>query len=277
MDRGCEEATLTAFVLVGGGYVGGWIWEEVTARLWRSGHEAYPATLTGMGDRRHLARPDTGLDTHIEDLVQLIGHVTAREVVLVGHCYGIYPAVGAADRLPERVGRLVYVDAPMPQDGYSMLGQVREQVTDPAARQRILSQADRAEDGWRVPPPTLEEWRAWGNVVGVAEDDVQRLARLAGPQPLGTMTQPLRLSGAPAGIAMSGVFCTAGGPDIAAVEALVGAMLPDDPRREALTDPRTGFFELATGHWPMFSTPDALADVLVRAAAGEGRRLLPVR
>lgn len=264
---------MTAFVLVGGGYVGGWIWEEVTARLWRSGNEAYPVTLTGMGERGHLAGPGTNLETHVEDLVQVIDHVPAAEVVLVGHCYGIYPAVGAADRRPGRVGRLVYVDAPMPQDGWSMLDQVREQMPDPAARERMLGQAERAEDGWRVSPPSPQEWRAWGNLVSVAEDDVQRLVRLAGPQPLGTMDQPLRLTGGVGDVATTGVFCTAGGNiGIADVEAMIPAMSEDDTRRRTLTEASTRFFELDTGHWPMFSTPDALTDVLLRAAAGEGHR-----
>ncbi|MFR9676349.1 alpha/beta fold hydrolase [Streptomyces sp. TR06-5] len=265
---------MTAFVLVGGGYVGGWIWEGVSARLWEAGEQAHPATLTGMGDRRHLAGPDTDLETHIEDLVQLIDHLGAPEVVLVGHCYGIYPVVGAADRRPERVRRIVYVDAPMPQDGASMLEQAREQMPDEATRARVLGLADRAEDGWRVPSPTEAEWRAWGNVAGMADDQVARLAALSGPQPLHTMDRPLRLTGGSKGIAVSGVLCTAGpGPGIADVASLVRGMAADDERRRALTDPRTGLFELATGHWPMFSVPGELADVLRRAAAGEGQRL----
>jgi pimeloyl-ACP methyl ester carboxylesterase len=264
---------MTTFVLVAGGHTAGWIWDEVTGRLWRGGDEAYPATLTGMGDRRHLGGPDTDLETHIEDLVQVVDHLAAPEVVLVGHCYGIYPVVGAADRRPERVRRIVYVDAPMPQDGYSMLGQAREQVPDEATRARMLGQAERAEEGWRVPPPSLEEWRTWGNVVGVGEEELDRLTRLAGPQQLGTMEQPLRLTGAVHETALSGVFCTTGGVDIATVEAMVPAMKPDDPRRRALTDPRAGFFEIETGHWPMFSAPEELTEVLLRAAAGEGHRL----
>lgn len=265
---------MTAFVLVAGGHMGGWVWREVAARLRDSGDSAYPATLTGLGDRRHLAGPDTDLETHIEDLVQVIDDLDEQDVVLVGHCYGIYPVVGAADRRPERVGRIVYVDAPMPQDGYSMFDQVREQKTDDATRDRMLGQADRAEDGWRVPAPSLEEWRAYGNVVGVAEDDVIRLARRSAPQPLGTMTRPLRLSGTAATTAMSGVFCTVDGTTVAMVEAMLAGMAESgDPRLPALTDPRTGCFELETGHWPMLSTPGELTDLLLRATAGEGRRL----
>ncbi|MEU2868567.1 alpha/beta hydrolase [Streptomyces olivoreticuli] len=261
---------MTAFVLVPGTHMGGWLWREVAGRLRESGAEAYEATLTGMGDRRHLAGPGTDLETHIEDLVRLIDHVDAPEVVLVAHCYGSYPALGAADRRPERVSRIVYVDAPLPQDGCSMLGQVREQMPDGATRDRMLLRAEQAEEGWRMMPPSLKESRNAENVVGVSADALVRLNRLAAPQPLGTFTQPLRLSGGTAGMPMTGVFCTASGPGIAMVEALVAS---GDPRFRELAEPRWGFFELATGHWPMLSCPDELAAVLHRAAADEGRRV----
>ncbi|MFC7304537.1 alpha/beta fold hydrolase [Streptomyces monticola] len=262
---------MTAFVLVSGGYTGGWIWRDVAARLRESGAEVHPVTLTGTGERRHLAGPGTDLALHIEDLVQVIDHVEAPEVVLVGYCYGIYPAVAAAERRMDRVARIVYLDSPMPQDGYSVLGQVQEQMADEATKDRMLQQAERAEDGWRIPVPTGEEWQAWGNLAGVSEEGLERLRRLASPQPLGTLIQPMELSGATAKLPTTGVFCTDGGTmDIATLEALVasGAPLVQD-----LVDPRVGFFELATGHWPMLSTPDELAEVLLRAAADEGHRL----
>ena len=262
---------MTAYVLVSGGYTGGWVWPEVSSRLREAGAEAYPATLTGMGDRRHLAGPETDLDTHIEDLVQLIDHIDEPDVVVVGHCYGIYPSVGAVDRRAERVTRLVHLDAPLPQGDLSMLGQVREQMPEGAVRDRILGQAADAEDGWKVRPPTAEEWETWGNTVGVPADALDRLARLSAPQPLGTFTRPLRLTGAGSKVPRSGIFCTVGGTmDIAALEALVAA---GDPRVQSLVDPRAGFFDLATGHWPMFSAPGDLTRMLLRAAAGEGHRL----
>ncbi|MEV8478575.1 alpha/beta hydrolase [Streptomyces sp. NPDC051173] len=261
---------MTAFVLVPGTHMGGWLWREVAGRLRAAGSEAYEATLTGMGDRRHLAGPQTDLETHTEDLTQLIDHVDAPEVVLVAHCYGSYPVLAAADRRPERVSRVVYVDAPLPQDGHSMLGQVREQMQDEVIREAMLRRAAEAQDGWRMMPPALDEARNPANLTGVSEEARVRLNRLAAPQPLGTFTQPLRLAGGTAGMPMTGVFCTAGGPGIAMVEALVAS---GDPRFQELAEPRWGFFELATGHWPMLSCPDELAEVLRRAAAGEGHRV----
>lgn len=261
---------MTAFVLVPGTHMGGWLWREVAGRLRQAGAEAYEATLTGMGDRRHLAGPQTDLETHTEDLTQLIDHVDAPEVVLVAHCYGSYPVLAAADRRPERVSRIVYVDAPLPQDGFSMLGQVREQMQDKVTREAMLRRAAEAADGWRMLPPALHEERNAANLTGVSEEARRRLNRLAAPQPLGTFTQPLRLSGGTAEMPMTGVFCTAGGPGIAMVEALVAS---GDPRFQELGEDRWGFFELATGHWPMLSCPDELAEVLRRAAADEGRRV----
>ncbi|WP_157850230.1 alpha/beta fold hydrolase [Streptomyces rimosus] len=99
---------MTTFVLVSGGYTGGWIWREVADHLRAMGHRAEPVTLTGMGDRRHLSGPGTDLNTHIEDVAQVLDHVgageedEAGETVLVAHCYGAYPALGAAG--PPRTG-----------------------------------------------------------------------------------------------------------------------------------------------------------------------------
>lgn len=270
---------MTAFVLVSGPFTGGWVWREVTARLRESGAEVHPATLTGLGDRRHLAGPDTDLETHIEDLVQLIDTVDAEQVVLVGHDYGIHPVLGAADRRPERIARIVHLDAGMPQNGDAALALVPDQ----AVRERLRPQPvgatrpaddrpaeDRPGDDRRVPAPAEDEWRRWGSTAGVPAAALARLTRLAAPQPQGTLTQPLRLSGALSTIPTSGVFCTANGMTIAMVEMLVAT---GPPQFQALADPRVGFFELATGHWPMLSCPDELAGVLLRAAAGEGHRV----
>ncbi|CAM5323382.1 Alpha/beta fold hydrolase OS=Streptomyces alboniger OX=132473 GN=CP975_24890 PE=4 SV=1 [Streptomyces alboniger] len=130
---------------------------------------------------------------------------------------------------------------------------------------------ERAEDGWRVPAPTRAEWLEHGNLAGVSPEAIDRLMRLSSPMPLGPATEKQRISGKVAALPTTGVFCTAGGTtDIAALEALVAS---GPPMVQHLTDPRATFFEPATGHWPMLSVPDTLSDVLLSAAAGEGRRL----
>ncbi|MFB7667430.1 alpha/beta fold hydrolase [Kitasatospora sp. NPDC056138] len=258
---------MTAFVLVSGSYTGGWVWRETADRLRESGAEVHPVTLAGMGEDRHAAGPGTDLETHIEDLVQLIDQVDAPQVVMVGHDYGIHPVLGAADRRPERIARIVYLDAGLPRNGDAVL----DLLPDPSVRERLLHRAEQSEDGRRIAPPSLDEPELWGSLAGLTEEARDRLVRLAAPQPLATLTQPLRLSGAVAGVPTSGILCTASGVSIDLLETLLRM---GEPRLQALVDPRVGFFDLDTGHWPMLSVPGELAEVLLRAAAGEGHRLV---
>lgn len=252
---------MTAFVLVSGAFTGDRVWREVAGRLRESGAEVHPVALTGTGDRRHLADAGTDLETHVQDVVELLDGVDAAEVVLVGHCYGIHPALGAADRRPERIARIVHLDVGIPQDGDPAL----KMVPDHTVHARAADAGD-----WRIAPPAPDEWQRWGSTAGLDEEALEELTRLAAPQPQGTLTRPLRLSGAASALPRTGVLCTLNGATIAAVEMRAGF---GDPALRALTDPRASLFELDTGHWPMLSAPGELADVLLRAAAGEGHRM----
>lgn len=196
---------MTAFVLVSGPFTGGWIWRETAERLRGSGAEAHPLTLTGLGERRHLAGPGTDLETHIEDVVQLIDHLDAPELVLVGHDYAIHPVLGAADRRPERISRVVHLDAGLPQDGDAALALVPDQ----EVRERLQRRDGLAEHDWRIPVPQPDEWQRWGSTDGLPAEALAQLDRYAAPQPSGTLVQPLRLTGALAGLPTTGVFCTA--------------------------------------------------------------------
>ncbi|MGF1429519.1 alpha/beta fold hydrolase [Kitasatospora sp. LaBMicrA B282] len=250
---------MTAFVLVPGIFTGGWVWQEVTERLRAAGAEVHPATLTGLGEEQRAADTGADLETHIEDLVRLIDRAPAAKLVLVGHDYGIHPVLGAADRRPERVERIVYLDAALAQDGDPAL----VTLPDPTVRERLLA-------GAALPAPTAGEWARWGSTAGLTDAALDRLAERAVPQPTGTLTQPLKLTGAVAGLPTSGVLCTGGGMTI---EMLQGLVSSGHPLFKPLADPRVGFFELATGHWPMLSAPAELAEALLGAAAGEGHRL----
>ncbi|MFF1359744.1 alpha/beta fold hydrolase [Streptomyces sp. NPDC058297] len=257
---------MTAFILVAGAHTGGWVWRDVAAALTDAGAQAYAVTLTGMGGGDGGIGGDRPVDlqTHIDELVRLIDQVEARDVVLVGHCYGIHPVRGAADRRPERIARIVHVEIGIPQDGDPAL----KLVPDQTVRERVLGLS--TEGGGTLPAPTVEEWQRWGSVAGLPAEALARLTEHAAPQSLATFTQPLRLSGAAAGLPTTGVLCTANGSSIAVVESLVGM---GDPAFQALADPRVTFFELDTGHWPMLSAPRELVNVLLRAAAGEGHRV----
>ncbi|MEU5919476.1 dienelactone hydrolase family protein [Streptomyces sp. NPDC047141] len=252
---------MTAFVLVPDVFTGGWVWEETAARLRAAGAEAYPVTLTGTGDRRAEAGPGTGLETHIDELVRLVDAITADEVVLVGHGYGLHPVLGAADRRSGRVARVVSVDTGPPRGGDAAV----RSLPDPGVRELLA-----ARPGAPVPPPAPGGWTRWGSLDGVPAEALARLEREAAPQPAGTLTEPLVLTGAGSALPTTGVLCAANGQSIALVEMAVAS---GPPHLRVFTEDRFRFFELPTGHWPMLSAPGDLAEVLLRAADGGGHRV----
>ncbi len=108
------------FVLVHGAWAGGWEWKKVGDLLLADGNTVYRPTLTGQGERVHLASPDVDLNTHIADIVNVIRFENLHDVVLMGHSYGGMVITGVADRIPERIKCLIYVDAFLPEDGESV-------------------------------------------------------------------------------------------------------------------------------------------------------------
>src|SRR5512144_2818647 len=117
---GAARAGPSTWVLVHGAWGGGWQWADVERRLRARGHDVRRVMLTGLGERVHLARADVGLDVHVEDVVNAILWEDLRDVVLLGHSYGGMVIAGAAERVPERIRRLVFVDAYVPEDGDSV-------------------------------------------------------------------------------------------------------------------------------------------------------------
>ncbi|MGW9433205.1 alpha/beta fold hydrolase, partial [Streptomyces decoyicus] len=249
---------MTVFILVSGMFTGAHVWEKAAARLAAAGAEVHAVALTGLGGPRGAAGVGIDLGTHIADVLAVIDSVgtaagpesresrESREIVLVGHDYGIHPVLGAADRRAERVARIVYLDAGMPQDGVPALAAVPDQ----SLREQLAECAGASEpvgaegaDG-ELPPPARDEWPRWGSTAGVPDAALDQLTALAAPQPLDTLLQPLRLTGAAAAVPTTGVLCTGNGASIEMVQMRVGF---GDPALQALTDPRVTFFELPTG------------------------------
>ncbi len=113
-------------VIVHGAWGGAWAFKKVEALLRDKGFQVYRPQLTGQGDRVHLARPDIGLNTHIEDVVNMILYEDLHDIILVGHSYGGMVITGVADRVPDRIKRLVYLDALVPNDGDSVSTMFRD-------------------------------------------------------------------------------------------------------------------------------------------------------
>jgi pimeloyl-ACP methyl ester carboxylesterase len=99
---------MATYVLVHGGGHGGWCYAKVKQRLEQAGHQVFAPSLTGLAERSHLRSESINLDTHIQDVVQLLGYWDLDDVILVGHSYGGMVITGIADRASERIGRLVY-------------------------------------------------------------------------------------------------------------------------------------------------------------------------
>jgi len=112
-----DETNPLTIVFVHGAWGGGWQFHKVQPLLEEAGHIVYRPTMTGLGERVHLADPKVGLSTHIEDIVNVLEFEDLHDIVLVGHSYGGMVIAGVADRVPDRIARLVYFDAILPEDG----------------------------------------------------------------------------------------------------------------------------------------------------------------
>src|SRR5712672_1898240 len=112
-----EYSAMTDYVLIHGAWHGSWCWARVRRLLAAGAHRVFTPTLTGVGERSHLLSRHVNLDTHIGDVVNLIRWEELSDVVLCGHSYGGCVVSGVADRVPNRIGALVYLDAFLLEDG----------------------------------------------------------------------------------------------------------------------------------------------------------------
>ena len=172
---------MATFVLVHPAWFGGWCWKKVSPLLHARGHAVH-TPLTGLGERVHLARPEVGLDTHVDDVVNLLTYEDLHDVVLVGTSSGGVVITGVVDRVPERIGHLVYLDAFVPEDGQSMLDII------PPERRPVMEKLVQTEGhGWLLPRFAPAPWETFARESWRISDEADlrwMLARLA-PTPLG--------------------------------------------------------------------------------------------
>jgi len=228
-------------VLVHGAWHGSWCWRRVLPLLWLAGHRVVPVTLSGLGERAHELSPEITLDTHVQDVVTAMRAEECTDAVLVGHSYGGMVVTGAADRLGDEVGRLVYLDAvvPLPGEAWSTRNPPAVQTERRAAIER---------HGVLPPPPP--------SVYGLSGADADWVARRQTPQPAGVYDDPLDFD-AERWAALPRTF----------VDCTTPALPTIDPSRELVrTQPGWEVVELDTGHDPMISEPADLAAVLLTVA-----------
>jgi pimeloyl-ACP methyl ester carboxylesterase len=244
---------MATYVLLPGFWLGAWAWRAVTAELRGRGHDVHALSLTGLGERAHLARPDTDLPTHVTDVLNLIHYEDLHDVVLVGHSYaGAVVVPSVADRIPERMGRLVFVDSgPLP-DGMS-----HAEFAPPDEQARNAELVRTAGDGWQLPPPPWQRLAA--EVPGLSADALDRLVRLSVPQPWATATTPVELGEAWEKVPRLHVLC---GFTREQLRSMVGTV----PAFAHMAAEGLDFRELPGWHWPMFDRPGELAEILHDAA-----------
>lgn len=226
---------MSTIVLVGGSFLGAWAWERVTPLLAASGHQVCPLTLTGFGDRAHLGSADTTLATHARDISAAIEYAGLRDVVLVAHSYAGAPATIAANAVPGRIARLVYLAALLPEPGRSLFDS-----TPPPVVEAIMATV---RDG-RIPVMSDEIIDAAFGNHGLTPEDRAWLRERGVGQPVGTYRDP-----APA--------------DLDAVRRLPRTYVtcagdPGDPPHP----PGHDLVTLDAGHWPMITEPAGLARLL---------------
>ncbi|MFI0779680.1 alpha/beta fold hydrolase [Streptomyces sp. NPDC021212] len=176
---------MSTYLLVHGAWHSGQCWERVTPLLASAGHRALAPSLTGHGDKAHLLSRDVGLDTHVDDVVRLITDEDLTDVILVGHSYAGLVISSAANRIPDRIAHLVYLDAMVPQDGESAADVM-------PITQDLIDGALRSDSGWRV-PPLLEMPPATG-LFGVTDPaDAAWLRTTLSDQSVRCLQQPVRL------------------------------------------------------------------------------------
>ncbi|GAA4226423.1 alpha/beta fold hydrolase [Actinomadura meridiana] len=247
---------MATFVLVPGHWLGAWVWDEVAAPLRAAGHDVHAVSLTGVAERAGEASPDVDVDTHADDTVRVIEDGDLTDVVLVVHSGGNMAATAAADRVPGRIARVVYVDSgPMPT------GLAGIDFHDPETRAALERRVAEDGDGWMIPVPPFDPSADPVNLEGLSPEQLAAMRRRGTPQPFGTATQraarPVPIPDTPRALIASTI-------PLGVVRQAAEA---GDPMFALMAGPGWTYRELPTGHWPMLSRPRDLAALLDELSA----------
>ncbi|MBC9724843.1 alpha/beta fold hydrolase [Streptomyces sp. TRM68367] len=230
---------MTDFVLVAGARLGAWAWDEVAAHLRAAGHGVHPLSLSGLAEKQGVP---AGQQTHVQDIVDEVERLGLRDVVLVGHSYSGIPVGQAAERIGDRLRRVVFVDSNVPVDGESFLsGWDSEHV-----RREIAE-----NDGFWPPAPAAHYAGQ-----GLTADQIAHIVAGSTRHPGATLTEPAALTRPIGELPATYIKCLLDGDE------------PMPAVAEALKSEHWTLVEMATGHWPMFSQPRELARILRESVVG---------
>ncbi len=226
---------MTTFVLVPGAWLGGWAWKKIVPLLDERGDEAHAVTLTGMGERVHLASKEVGIETAIQDVLNVIKYNDLDDFVLVGHSFAGKVVAAVADRVPERVRMVLYLDALRP-----------EKVRTPQANFDPTREFGPLPQGSYGVPITEEIIENIGKDVKGA--DREWLLSKATPWPLKLAADPITLSAKFDSLKSAYIFCTLSGDPVDEIVAGKWGKL-DGPYKL-----------IESGHWPMITRPGELVE-----------------
>jgi len=229
------------FLVCHGAWSAGWAWKKMHPLMNSAGHRLVTPTYTGLGERAHLANKSIGLETHIEDILNVIEYEDLREIVLIGHSYGGMVATAVADRARDRVSQLIYLDAFVPDDGQSLLD------LNETARPR-MQELSRVGDGWRVPPnPTPPD---------TAPADIEWLSARRVDMPIKCFETKLKLHNGELSLPRSYIYAK--------------RITPADTfarfAHRAKSEPGWRYYEIDASHSPHVTAPEALMALLQNIA-----------
>jgi pimeloyl-ACP methyl ester carboxylesterase len=232
---------MATYVLIHGGICGGWAWKRLIPLLRAEGHEVFAPTLTGLGERSHLAHPQIGLETHIQDVLGVLEYEDLENVILVGHSWGGMVVTPVADRAKPRLAQLVYLDATVPRDGQSYLD-----CDSPEVKAWLDEEVQKSGDGWRLMPMPMRDFGI------IDEADQQWADSKTTPHPYKTFQDPVHFNA----------------ETVAALPRTYIACIGDKPRGEEKRSEAEGmtYLELSTGHMAMITAPQELAALLLALA-----------
>ncbi|SDN62053.1 alpha/beta fold hydrolase [Afipia sp. GAS231] len=230
------------FLVSHGAWGGGFAWRKMHPLMQAAGHRLLTPSYTGLGERAHLAHQGLDLESHIQDMLNVIQYEDLRDIVLVGHSYGGMVATGVADRARDRVAQVIYIDAFVPDDGQSLF--------DLNESGRASSrEAAKNGDGWRIPPmPPPPDTSA---------ADVEWLSPRRVHMPIKCFEEKLKLQNGPLTLPRSYIYAT--------------RITPADTfgrfSRMTKSDPAWRYFEIDASHSPNVTAPEALMALLEQIAA----------
>lgn len=234
------------YILVHGGAHGGWCYQRVARILRGAGHDVYTPTMTGVGERSHLVSADIDLDLHIRDILAVLHYEDLRDVILVGHSYGGMVITGVADRAPDRIGHIVYLDAASPVNGESLAVLAAPLMDAARSEARMVDGVELVLFPGTGPMPHY----------GVTDpDDIAWMEERLTPHPWKCFEQPLRLTNEAAlwEIPQTHIVCTS-------------TLRGRPPERMERARAAGRVWDIDTGHDLMISEPEPVAEMLMRVA-----------